>query len=272
MEDMVQMNPSDSIDQDHLIRRDLRGVFAEIPIAEPSYLFQQNWEKDYRNKNQHLIFRPANRYETWLAHGAIPFAFRSFICDQDYIGRGELALYVKLTLMFDQFGICYTTYEDLAEGMLSHPKQVQPLMANLIERHLILRSPTTVKIPWLRQTTKSRYVYQRPMAAHTVTRLHFIGFPSEQEEGGVRRLSKKRFEESARTLLQAYLSRLSERKRDEVNPLKSKLYQLESDDDVVGFMRILHDLFLTEEEKKAAPFDKGSEQQPKIPPPPLFDT
>lgn len=248
------MIDSESLNQSPENRRSPQGVFSEVPIGELAYLSKVNWEKDYRNKNQHLIFHPNNRYETWLAHGAIPFAFRSFICDQTYVGRGELALYVKLTLMFDQYGICYTTYEDLASGMLSHPKQVQPLMTNLIERHMILRSPTMVKIPWLNKTAKSRFVYQRPLAAYTVTRLRYVGF-REGEEGNIRKLSKKKFHESALTLLQAYTSRPPEKKgADASNPLRRQVYQL-NEDDVVGFKRMLYELFLTDEEKRSVPFE-----------------
>lgn len=232
--------------------------FYEVPIGEPGFFSDIEWEKDYRGKNKHLVFTPNNKYEAWLGHGAIPFAFRSFICDQTYVGRGELALYVKLSLLFDPNGICYATYEELAEGVLKQSKQVVPLMANLIDRHLVLRSPTTVKIPWLGKSVKARYIYQRPSAAYTISRLYFLGF--NDDEGNIIKLSKSKFDQCAKTLLHAYCTRHGDSNAFKSNPLLRESRNL-SEEELLEFTKLLYELYLTDDEKQLIPFQENDLNQ-----------
>lgn len=226
-------------------------AFREIQIGHLGYFSSIDFNTNYRNKNQHLIFHPNNMYESWLTHGAIPFAFRSFICNTKYIGRGELALYVKLALTFDQFGICYQTYEELAEGVFSSEKQIAPLISGLIDKHLILRSPSTVKVPWLGKKSSARYIYQRPSAAYTVARMHYCGYPDGMNSRSY--LDQESFDACVETLLAAYTSRIGRSSPDKEHDFQIETMRVLSDKkDRKTFKQVLFNSYLRDFEKTRA--------------------
>lgn len=162
------------------------NLASETELFEPDYFESVNWRRDFRrNKNQHLVLASGNLYENWLGHASLPTVFRPFLCNPDYVGRAELALYLKLLLLMDQRGVCYPSYDELKDGLFKQAKQVSPVMTSLLRKHLVLRSEQKVRIPWLgKRSDYARYVYQRPMAAYTIARMHYLGFQDLTVEGG----------------------------------------------------------------------------------------
>lgn len=182
-------------------------------IFAPDYFYSVDLGGDWRQKNVHVVFEPANTYENWLAHGAIPQCFRHFISDLRYMGRAELALYVRLVLLMDHNGIYYGPQEELREGLFGQAKQVGPVLKQLANKHLVLVSPGEVAIPW--QRGQLRRIYQRPRAAYTIARLHYVGFEDEVFEPGTRKLIERKreyldretFKRCVQTLAHAYRRR-----------------------------------------------------------------
>lgn len=236
-------------------------------LFEPDYFDRVNWRQDFRrNKNEHLILAKNNLYENWQSHAAIPSAFLHFICNPAYVGRGELALYMKMALLLDQRGICYPSYDELKEGLFKHAKQVSPVMNDLLRKHFFLRSNEKVKIPWLgARSDYARYIYQRPMAAYTIARLHYLGFEELAIKRGVvqqsqtRFLDVKTFNQCVDMLLRVYTSRSDKEIKNRSSQARRMLSELDIPPPEISLAAIkewLYKTFLTDEEKERVLVDE----------------
>lgn len=191
----------------------LEEAVTRHEIFEPHYFRKVEIGGDWRQKSKHILFEPANTYESWLAHGAVPQCFRHFLTNLEYVGRAELALYLRLILLMDHLGVYVGPQEDLKEGLFKQTKQVGPVLKGLVEKHLVLASQGEVAIPW--QRGQLRRVYQRPRAAYTIAKLHYIGFDEEVFAPGSRKvidvkrkyLDKESYRRCVETLAHAYKRR-----------------------------------------------------------------
>lgn len=210
----------------------------------PRYLGRQD-HRDHKQRDKLLLVAPGIPYESKLSHGAIPTCFRTFITNRAYLSPTELAVYVRVLMLMKPDGICYEHHREISEGLFSQPKQVGPVLQRLVDKHLLILSDGDLVIPWAGRSR--REVIQRPSAAYTIARLHYLGFIAEEKapDGRVkssprRYLDQTCFDRSVETLLHFYS------KKGTPGAQRPRL-------SLLAIRQFLYETYLTDEERATSP-------------------
>lgn len=243
---------------------------ADYAVLDDTYFQAQ--DQEHSTRNRHLVFSKGNRYENWMMHAAIPLVFSHFVCNPKYVSRGELALYIRLLLFMDQYGICYPSYDQLKVGLYSQGKQVSPVINALVHKHLVLRysgieadrsGEGKVQIPWLGRghAKMGRHVYQRPSTAYTLAKLHYVGY-ADKDPARLKFMDVRTFGDCVSTLAAAYRSRMQRTFLEAgESGMKQAYWKLKEMDALPKFSeRIvqewLFETFLTNDEKARVELDR----------------